>query len=139
MTVGVRTCILKERRIIFFWPRADFTSRLAVVGTNAAVGVRVGMRTGTMARHHPRAISRPDSQLGRANAVQVGHTVSRFAIVLAFFRVCEIPGRYNPDRQVVAFQHRHAVKVQSVGPGELHLSHGRGRHNPGPATVDLVP
>jgi len=137
--VGVRTCILKERWIIVFGPRADFTSRLAAVDTKATVGVRVEMRTGTMARHQLRAINRPDGQLGRANAVQIGHTVGRFAIVFAFFRVREIPDRYNPDRQAVAFQRRHAVEVQSVGPGELHLSKGRGWHHPGPATVDLVP
>jgi len=140
VTSGVRTRILNECRIVVFGPRADLTSRLGVVGTQAAVSVRVEMRTGTMARHHPPgAISCPDGQLGRAHAVQVGHTVGRFAIVLAFFRVREIPGRHHPDRQVVAIQHRHAVEVQSVGPGELHLGKGRGRHNPGPATVDLVP
>jgi len=79
------------------------------VGTSAAVSVRVEPLTGTLACHHAGASL--DGQLGRAHAVQVGHTAGRFTVVLAFFRVREIPSRQHPDRQVVAVHQRHVVEV----------------------------
>lgn len=90
VTVGVRTGLLEECRIVF-GPRAALTSRRSIVGTSAAVSVRVEPLTGALARHHAGASL--DGQLGRAHAVQVGHTAGRFTVVLAFFRVRELPGR----------------------------------------------
>lgn len=108
VTVGVRTGLLEECRIVF-GPRAALTGGRGFVGTSAAVSVRVEPLTGALARHHTGASL--DGQLGRTHAVQVGYAAGRFAVVLALFRVRELPGRQHPDRQVVAVYQRNVVEV----------------------------
>jgi len=100
VTVGFRTGRLEQRRIVLR-PRAALTGGQGVVGTSAAVFVRVELGACALARHD-HAAGHPDGQLARAITIQVGHTAGRFAVVLVVTRVREPPGRHHPDRQVVA-------------------------------------
>jgi len=98
VTLGVWTGFLEEWGIVL-WPRAAVTRGWGGVDTLAAIIVCVEQRTGALARHHAGVIGRLYGQLGRALAVQVGHTNSRLAVGAAF-RIYSLFAKHNPDWQV---------------------------------------
>jgi len=80
-------------------PRVAITSGWSGVDTSATITVRVEQRTGALACHHAGVIGHLNGEFGRTFAVQVGNTVSRFAVGAVFW--CRyIFVRHNPDRQV---------------------------------------